>query len=66
MVFGKQPTVSHAPKVFSRENKNRPREMSSKKPVPMLRIDVPAKKNEIRDPRYKVYCFVVYLFFYWR
>lgn len=37
-------------KVFKRENKNRPREMSSKKPVPMF--DVPKAKNkQIRDPR---------------
>lgn len=37
-------------KIFKRENKNRPREVSSKKPVPMF--DVPkAKKKEVRDPR---------------
>ncbi|KAG6464045.1 hypothetical protein O3G_MSEX014236 [Manduca sexta] len=37
------------PKVFKRDNKNRPREMSSKKPVPMLQA-TKVKKKEIRDP----------------
>lgn len=48
----KQSTV----KVFKRENKNRPREMSSKKPVPMLKSVPVAKKKEIRDPRFDPLC----------
>ncbi|XP_037963644.2 ribosomal RNA processing protein 36 homolog [Plutella xylostella] len=46
------------PKVFKRENKNRPREMSSKKPVSMIR-EVPTKivhKKEVRDPRFDSLC----------
>lgn len=31
---------------------SRPREESSKKPVPVLRDIVPVKKNLIRDPRF--------------
>jgi ribosomal RNA-processing protein 36 len=49
-MFGKK-EFDKKPKHFKRENKNRPREMSSKKPVPFL-SDAPAvKKKEIRDPR---------------
>ncbi|XP_037294171.1 LOW QUALITY PROTEIN: ribosomal RNA processing protein 36 homolog [Manduca sexta] len=43
------------PKVFKRDNKNRPREMSSKKPVPMLQA-TKVKKKEIRDPRFDPLC----------
>lgn len=39
--------VSH-----KRENKNRPREMSSKKPVSRLRQVIPVKKRMTRDPRF--------------
>lgn len=35
-----------------RENKNRPREMSSKKPVSRLRQVIPVKKRMTRDPRF--------------
>lgn len=39
-------------KLFKRENKNRPREMSAKKPVPMVtKLPASIKNNEIRDPR---------------
>lgn len=39
-------------KVFKRQNKNRPREMSAKKPVPMVtKLPTIEKKNEVRDPR---------------
>lgn len=50
-VFGVAPkrrTSKHT--VFRRENKNRPREMSSKRPVPL--IDAKAtEQKEVRDPR---------------
>lgn len=39
-------------KSLKRENKNRPREMSSKKPVPRLRQVIPVKKRMTRDPRF--------------
>ncbi|XP_013183453.1 ribosomal RNA processing protein 36 homolog [Amyelois transitella] len=56
-LFGKDDSKKdNSPKVFKRENKNRPREMSSKKPVPML-LDVPkVKKREVRDPRFDPLC----------
>lgn len=41
-------------RVFKRENKNRPREMSAKKPVPMVPKLSSTKSKEIRDPRYVV------------
>lgn len=51
-LFGKtDKTKDKTPKVFKRENKNRPREMSSKRPVPMLQSVPTVKKKEIRDPR---------------
>ncbi|CAL8464266.1 g3801 [Coccomyxa elongata] len=37
---------------FKRENKNRPMEMSSKRPVPRLREVVQVTKKETRDPRF--------------
>ncbi|KAK9905044.1 hypothetical protein WJX75_008538 [Coccomyxa subellipsoidea] len=37
---------------FKRDNKNRPMEMSSKRPVPRLREVVQAAKKERRDPRF--------------
>ncbi|XP_026500375.2 ribosomal RNA processing protein 36 homolog [Vanessa tameamea] len=55
-IFGENKKVQNAPKVFKRENKNRPREMSSKRPVRMLREAVTVKKNEIRDPRFDPLC----------
>lgn len=39
-------------KSLKRENKNRPRELSSKKPVPRLRQVIPVKKRMARDPRF--------------
>ncbi|XP_063367565.1 ribosomal RNA processing protein 36 homolog [Cydia amplana] len=57
-IFGKKDgkIESVKPKVFKRENKNRPREMSAKKPVSMM-IDVPKlRKKEIRDPRFDPLC----------
>lgn len=52
-IFGANKTKDEKPRVFKRENKNRPREMSSKKPVSMIRSDVVSvkKKKELRDPR---------------
>lgn len=41
---------------FKRENKNRPREMSSKKPVSTFREIVPVKKVVARDPRFDSLC----------
>ncbi|XP_050354231.1 ribosomal RNA processing protein 36 homolog [Nymphalis io] len=55
-IFGENKKVPNAPKVFKRENKNRPREMSSKRPVPMLQEVVTIKKKEIRDPRFDPLC----------
>ncbi|GFW49495.1 ribosomal RNA processing protein 36 homolog [Trichonephila clavipes] len=37
---------------FKRENKNRPREQSSKKPVPVFREVFQVKKRHHRDPRF--------------
>lgn len=41
---------------FKRENKNRPREMSAKKPVPRFKEVIHAKKNFPRDPRFDNLC----------
>ncbi|CAK9822465.1 Ribosomal RNA processing protein 36 homolog [Anthophora retusa] len=41
---------------FKRENKNRPREMSAKKPVSRFREIVHVKKNIPRDPRFDGLC----------
>ncbi|KAG8266888.1 rRNA biogenesis protein rrp36 [Homalodisca vitripennis] len=41
---------------FKRANKNRPREESSKKRVPLLRDVVTVKKDSIRDPRFDSSC----------
>ena len=43
-------------KTFKRENKNRPREMSSKKPVSVFREVIPVKKTAPRDPRFDSLC----------
>ncbi|XP_068619256.1 ribosomal RNA processing protein 36 homolog [Battus philenor] len=58
VVFGKKENAQSGPrnKVFKRENKNRPREMSSKKPVRMLREVGTTKKIEVRDPRFDPLC----------
>ncbi|CAK1552353.1 unnamed protein product [Leptosia nina] len=58
VVFGKN-TINKSedkPRVFKRENKNRPREMSAKKPVKM-QLDIgPVQKREARDPRFDPLC----------
>lgn len=41
---------------FKRENKNRPREISAKKQVPLLGKVKTAKNDEIRDPRFDSRC----------
>ncbi|XP_076760585.1 ribosomal RNA processing protein 36 homolog [Xylocopa sonorina] len=41
---------------FKRENKNRPREMSAKKPVPRFREVIHVKKRIVRDPRFDNLC----------
>lgn len=48
-LFEKEGTKSNIEK---RKNKNRPREMSSKKRVPRLRQVIPVKKQMTRDPRF--------------
>ncbi|KAM3962549.1 ribosomal RNA processing protein 36 homolog [Aphomia sociella] len=56
-LFGKNDeTKSEKPKIFKRENKNRPREMSSKRPVSMLLDVTKVKKREVRDPRFDPLC----------
>ncbi|XP_038206568.1 ribosomal RNA processing protein 36 homolog [Zerene cesonia] len=55
VVFGKNKN-NERPKMFTRENKNRPREVSAKKPVKM-QLDIGAvKKKEVRDPRFDPLC----------
>ncbi|XP_061174713.1 ribosomal RNA processing protein 36 homolog [Saccostrea echinata] len=39
-------------KVFKRANKNRPMEITSKRPVPRFKTTVPVKKKVTRDPRF--------------
>ncbi|XP_078035792.1 ribosomal RNA processing protein 36 homolog [Augochlora pura] len=41
---------------YKRENRNRPREMSAKKPVSRLRAIMHVKKNISRDPRFDGLC----------
>ncbi|CAL7949791.1 unnamed protein product [Xylocopa violacea] len=41
---------------FKRENKNRPREMSAKKPVSRFREVIHVKKHFLRDPRFDSLC----------
>ncbi|XP_076165086.1 ribosomal RNA processing protein 36 homolog isoform X2 [Ptiloglossa arizonensis] len=41
---------------FKRENKNRPREMSAKKPISRFKQVIQAKKNIPRDPRFDTLC----------
>ncbi|CAH0594075.1 unnamed protein product [Chrysodeixis includens] len=55
-IFGKNVTEKPFTKVFKRENKNRPREMSSKRPVPLLQAVPTVKKKEVRDPRFDPLC----------
>lgn len=51
-IFGVKEKVHDKLKVYKRENKNRPREVSSKKPVRMLRNEETVKRKEFRDPRF--------------
>ncbi|XP_071079437.1 ribosomal RNA processing protein 36 homolog [Haliotis cracherodii] len=44
--------LSTAKRSFTRENKNRPMEASSKKPVSIYREVIPVKKRVSRDPRF--------------
>ncbi|XP_063831505.1 ribosomal RNA processing protein 36 homolog [Ostrinia nubilalis] len=58
-LFGSKKVTEKKPKVFKRENKNRPREVSAKKPVPFLldcTTSAPVKKKEARDPRFDPLC----------
>jgi len=41
---------------FKRENKNRPREVSSKCPVPTESLAIPSRKTAPRDPRFDSLC----------
>lgn len=52
-IFGTKPIQNkqNVIKTFKRENKNRPREMSSKVPVSMIRSEDKVRRKEIRDPR---------------
>lgn len=55
-VFNKRPRKNQVNNQFKRENKNRPREMSSKIPTPMLNICTDNKRTQIRDPRFDPLC----------
>lgn len=61
-VFGKKDRVeSKVKQEFKRENKNRPREMSAKRPVPLLGNEIFKSKIKqeaatIRDPRFDPNC----------
>lgn len=52
-LFGKRKEVKRE---FKRENKNRPREMSAKKPASILKEIVRVKKVVTRDPRFDSLC----------
>ncbi|XP_078503368.1 ribosomal RNA processing protein 36 homolog isoform X2 [Lissotriton helveticus] len=54
MVFGAKtrPSAAESAKKKPRLNKNRPMEISAKKPAPFLRQVVPVKKKVHRDPRF--------------
>lgn len=52
-LFGKRKEVKRE---FKRENKNRPREMSAKKPASILREVTKIKKVTARDPRFDSLC----------
>ncbi|XP_069673541.1 ribosomal RNA processing protein 36 homolog isoform X2 [Periplaneta americana] len=41
---------------FKRDNKNRPREMSSKRPLPTENLIIPTKRTILRDPRFDSLC----------
>jgi len=48
----KKSTGDNTKKLFTRENKNRPTEVSSKKRIPEIRSVVAVKKKVVRDPRF--------------
>lgn len=51
-LFGTKDKNSNVKKLFKRENKNRPREMSAKKPVRLIAAVPKVVQKEIRDPRW--------------
>lgn len=55
---GKLPQINKSKEIhdMKRANKNRPMEMSSKKPVGRFREVIQAPKREIRDPRFESLC----------
>lgn len=53
---GGEPAEDSGPGERRRVNKNRPMEMSSKKPVPRLREVLDAPKQAVRDPRFESLC----------
>lgn len=53
-VFGKNNAKKQTS--FKRANKNRPREMSSKRPVKIVNDAIPVKKTIPRDPRFDPLC----------
>lgn len=55
---GQTSSFSRSKKVADtkRANKNRPMEMTSKKPVPRFREVIQAPKREVRDPRFESLC----------
>lgn len=52
IVHGDKATKPASKRVFKRENKNRPMEMSSKRPVYHSKDTIPVKKKTTRDPRF--------------
>lgn len=52
VLYGDKDKAGSEKKVFRRANKNRPMEISSKKPVPRFKKTVPVKKKVTRDPRF--------------
>lgn len=52
VLYGDKNRAGSEKKVFKRANKNRPMEISSKKPVPRFRKTAPVKKKVTRDPRF--------------
>lgn len=52
VLYGDKDRKGSKKKVFKRANKNRPMEISSKKPVPKFRKAAPVKKKVTRDPRF--------------
>lgn len=55
-IFGKKSKKTTEKTEFKRENKNRPREISAKKPVPRYKELTRVKKVVSRDPRFDSLC----------